>query len=372
MSELGAPQTGAGSTSPKSPRRFPTIKDVAAASGVSTATVARVLQSSALVRPETSERVLAAVSSLGYEPDLHARALVRGQSDALGLLVPSLSMTYWGELATSVEASAASRGCTLLVASSQRSPDLERATLQSFTKSRVDALIVAGFCEDAEWWAEDADRQTPTVLLDWDLQLSHDFYGKPAEDLSTALDKLDAPLGVAPPVLLLSFDEDRAGALIVGHLADLGHRDIAFLGPTARSVLMFFRGIWRECLRRDISIRGVYCEDTFSGGMQVGLDTLGGRRPLAIVTATDAIATGVLRAAAQLGLHVPGDLSVAGHDDVAVAEFLNPPLTTIRTSRHLEGQIAVDLALGLATQVAPHYQLPVELVVRGSTGPPAD
>jgi LacI family transcriptional regulator len=353
------------------PRRFPTVKDVAAASGVSTATVVRVLQSSALVRPETSKRVLDAVAALGYEPDLHARALVKGRSGVLGLLVPSLSMPYWGELAASVETSAAARGRTLMVASSQRSPRRERSMLQSFTKSRVDALIVAGFFEDAEWWADLNKRQITAVLVDWDLQLRRDFYQADPKELSAALDGLNAPLGAAPPLSHLSFDEDRAGGLIASHLIDLGHRDIVFLGPTVRSVLMFFRGLWRECQRLGCTgIRGEYCEDTARGGLTTAAKLLSQTdRPTAIVGATDAIATGVLAAAAAAGLRVPADLSIAGHDDVATAEFLNPALTTIRTSRHLEGQLAVDLALGLAPDLPPDGALPVELMVRRSTGP---
>jgi DNA-binding LacI/PurR family transcriptional regulator len=348
--------------------RYPTIKDVAQLSNVSTATVARVLQASNLVTPKTTRRVLRAVSALGYEPDHRARALVSGRTNTLGLLVPSLRAQYWGEVAEGIEREASGKGWYLLVSSSQRSAERERAMLQSFRSSRADAVIVGGFFEEASWWADVGRRKGRTILMDWDKLLRGDIYELPTRLLSKELQDVAVLPPLGDNVYYLCFDEDQAGSLVMDHLADLGHQRVAFVGPTARTIVLYYQGLLKAAARRGFAeLRPYPCDDSLEGGLAVGGALLAGSQPpTAFVAATDVIAFGILRAAAIAGVEIPTDVSLVGHDDLRTADFVTPALTTVRTPRDQVGQIAVDLALGLELAL-PTEGLPVSLIVRNTT-----
>ena len=184
------------------------------------------------------------------------------------------------------------------------------------------------------------------------------------------------PLETVPGEWLahVSTDDAGGGALIARHLLELGHRSFAFLvPPPLRSHLLRLLGM-RICLE-DASLKlgaVLPTADTFENGRMVGTQLLRGNSPpTALVCATDVIAVGAIRAAHELGVKVPEDVSIVGYDDIDLASYVDPPLTTLRNPMRELGEVALDLLLdGRASETGPiSRRLTGALVVRGSTGP---
>ena len=243
----GATEANAGAHEAAARSRPATIRDVAALSGVSIATVTRTFQGSPRVRPETSARVRESARALDYRPDSIARTLVTGTSHTIGMLIPSLVEPYWAEIADAIERRAAAHHYSVLLASSRRSLQQQQQMLEMFFDKRVDGVIVGGLSSDISDWPR-RRPQTPLVLLGWDDEPRWDLLGELSEaPLSPRLRRLSQETITGDWLAHVSSDDVAGGALIVRHLLELGHSRFAFLVcPPVRSYLLRLLGVRLE------------------------------------------------------------------------------------------------------------------------------
>jgi DNA-binding LacI/PurR family transcriptional regulator len=318
-----------------SPRRRPTIDDVAARAGVSSAAVSFAMNGRPGVAEETRERILGAAEELGWRPSAHARALSQSRARAIGLL-----------LARPLEQLEVDPFFVRFLAGVER------------TLARTDhALVLRVSDESADLDAYDrlAGRVDGFLLCDVELD-------------DPRFDRLELPAVVAGhPVSPCRFpwletEHARGMAAVVEHLVALGHRRIAFCGGSERFEHVQARlRVWRETLT--------------AAGLEPGPVAFGDPRPLlgdgvtAIVHASDVLAAAGLAAAREHGIDVPGELSLTGFDDSPLAALASPPLTSVRIDYAQFGEAAATALLAaIAGEPVPPFQgAPPELVVRAST-----
>lgn len=327
-----------------------TIRDVARASKVSVATVSRVFNESPRVREATRVRVVKAAERLGYWPNGIARSLITQCTHALGVLLPDLHGEFFSEVIRGIDQAARLRHLHLLV-SSYASTEADLMAALRAVRGRVDGLIVMTPGVDASRALHPRGVGAKTVLLTPEIEL-------PGHD----------------SISIANVDGARA---MVRHLLGLGHRRIATItGPErnidARQRLEGYRSALRDHGLEpspELEILGDFTERSGYEGAAVLLKRK--PRPDAIVAANDYTAIGVLGALQDARVRVPEDLAVAGFDDVPMARFLTPPLTTVHVDMLQLGQRAVELLLGSAEAAggsARHQILSTTLVVRRSCG----
>lgn len=363
-----------------------TIRDVAKASRVSIATVTRVLQDSVHVTPETRSRVLKAIERLDYRPDSVARALVTGSSTGtFGLLIPTSSDAYWGEVAAGVESRSRASGYSVLLGHSYRTSENERDIVQLFRSQRVDGIIIGALTKADHRWLPQVQRELPVVFVGRDMPTRATsapgaprsrVEAVPARSLVKALDARRAG-AEAPEISPLFLADDRYGAqLVVRHLLELGHRNIAFLAgqlfePSMRMIegmrpVLEQRGLWPSPVWR--------CEETLEGGRIAAREIMrAASPPTALFGYNDLIAIGAMRGVHDLGLKVPHDVSVIGFDDIESAAFVTPALSSSGIPKFDLGALAVMTLLSMLqkVQVPAISELPpTGLALRESTASP--
>jgi LacI family transcriptional regulator len=334
-----------------------TISDVAAEAGVSVATVSRVLNDRGYpVRQETRRRVLEAVEKLDFRPNELARGLLLKRTQTIGLVIPDIANPYYPVISRGVEDVAAERGYAVIFCNTDRDSDKSERYISVLLQKQVDGLVIAGggtdFTRASERFAEHGTRVV--------------FVGKPAQ-----------------PWPSVRVPNEEGAATAIEHLAELGHRWMGFIGgpatlATARDRLTGYRrAVGHHGLPGSRSL-----ERAADFGEQRGYRAAQSLlhetpRPTAIFAANDRMAIGTLAAAADLRLRVPGDLSVVGFDDIPLASYLRPALTTVALPAYEMGAAAMRLLLELlhqdddgTTAAPPVVRLPVRLVVRDSTAPP--
>jgi len=343
-----------------------TIGDVAERAQVSTATVSRVLAGVGRARPETEARVLAAARELDYRPSGVARSLKRQTTETLGLIVTDIENPYFPELVRAVEDAARAEGYAILLCNAADDPEREAGYLDLLVERRVDGLIIAASslgARHAEWLAA---APLPVVLVN-----------------TTAAD-VDLPS--------IHSDNRSGSRLAARHLLDLGHGRFGYLMPPPRNVdgPVRLAGV-RDALAAaglDPTSIAIATGAPLVGGGEAAMLELLDRAPdvTAVLAYNDLMAIGALRAVRRRGGSVPGDVSVVGFDDVALAAYVDPPLTTLSQSTAEMGYWAVArlaerlrprpgadegrAGAGRDTGSTPAVILPVRLEVRGSTGPP--
>jgi DNA-binding LacI/PurR family transcriptional regulator len=280
-----------------------------------------------------------------------------------------LTKAYWGEVADSVERRASELGVSVVLGTSRTCFRPKESVLDLFVRSRVEGVIVAGFEGSPVQWAAARMGRVRLVLVEWDAWFDGSFSDEAKKLRDAADEPEEAFMSPSSEVSYLAYNELDAGRTVASHLLDLDHRAVTFVGPPTRTSLLFYCGALSA-----YELRGELvpypCADGPDAGREAGTTILrGANPPTAIIAATDEIASGVMRAARELGVHVPGDLSVTGHDDIGVAEFLHPRLTTFRTPRDEIGRLAVESALGVRRAASPAQRLLGTLTVRESTGP---
>ncbi len=353
--------------------RAVTIDDVARHAGVSTATVTRALQGHPRVRPETRARVEEAALALGYVPHRGARALAMRSSRTIGLLVPSSADGFWGEVAEGLEERAALDGFATLLATSHADAERERALITLFVGKRVDGIVVGSAAGSS--WLDLPPAATRLVLVNWEASLGDaQLEAARCDPVERVVAAIEARTGAVPFAHVRT--DDAAGAAdATRHLLALGHRRIAFAGlRPVRPSLLRLLGVRRALAEVGLEPACVVeASASLDEGRRAGREILAARdRPTAVVAFDDMVAVGVIRAAHAAGLAVPRDLSVTGFDDVAVAAFVEPPLTTVRQHKAALGGLAVEVILG-ALAGSPVPAPPIlrgTLVVRESTAPP--
>ncbi|MFN2629442.1 MAG: LacI family DNA-binding transcriptional regulator [Gaiellaceae bacterium] len=336
---------------------MPTIRDVAAEVGVSVTTVSHALSGKRPVNGLLRRRIRETADRLGYRPNRIAVAMSTGKTRTLGMVVPDIANPFFGELLASVERVAGERGYTVISCSSELDSERETRDVRALLDRRVDGLIYLASSAGVNLaLAEVEEARVPIVALD--------------EELATLPDA----------ALAVTVDNVRGGALAAEHLLELGHEEMAVCGgprglPTAAARLAGFVEKLEQAGRSPARGRVVHADAyRISSGRKAGIELLAGDEALtAIFCANDLIALGVIEAARSLGRDVPGGLSVVGFDDSFVASVVSPPLTTIRQPLARLGKEAANLAIDLIEDPAGRHaglQLPVELVVRGSTSRP--
>lgn len=335
--------------------RSPDIRTVAALAKVSIATVSRTINGSPLVSEMLKKRVWQAVKQLNYFPNTHARTLVSGRSRLFGIIVENITNPFFPELIQSFEETAVAYGYEILVSSSNSDPATLTKCIRRMLERKVDGVAVMTFGEEESVLDQLVNHGVPIVLAEF---------------------KLDDPKA---STILLDYSSGIRAA--VRHLADLGHKRIAFLaGPHTLHSAITRENDFRAAMQA-IGVPAqkkwiVECDHTLKGGV-AGFGRLRALAspPTAIVCSNDMTAIGVLRAAYMEGLRVPQDLSVIGLDDIDFAEFTLPPLTSIRLSRADLARAAFE-ALRQQTEEPASSKLQREflvsttLVVRGSTAAP--
>ena len=330
-----------------------TIADVAARSGVSTATVSRVLSGTAPATPTTRDRVLAAVAALGYRPLAAARALKRNETQTIGLLVTDIENPFFPQIVRAVEDEARRHGLGVLLCNAADDPVREEAYLDLLLERRIDGLVVASSRTVRRHAARLAGALLPVVVVN---------AGGRVRGLSSVT------------------TAHRHGLrLAVQHLTDLGHRRIAYVtGPRSTAAARERRAGAEDAVRAAGLDPGALTvadgDERVSGGIAAATALLGMRPPpTAIACYNDLTAVGVLMAARSLGVRVPEDLSVVGFDDVDLASWTQPRLTTVRQPTDAMGRLAVWRLMEerrVSTGRPLHAVLEPTLVVRESTARP--
>ncbi|MFG2992830.1 LacI family DNA-binding transcriptional regulator [Streptomyces sp. NPDC048257] len=334
-----------------------TRDDVARLAGTSTAVVSYVINNGPRpVAPATRERVLAAIKELGYRPDRVAQAMASRRTDLIGMIVPDARQPFFAEMAHAVEQAAAERGKMVLVGNSDYRTEREVHYLRAFLGMRVSGLILV---------SQGMSEQAASEIEAWDARvvLLHER-PEAIDDVAVVTD-------------------DIGGAqLATRHLLEHGHAYVACIGgventPSVGDPVADHVEGWRRAMQESgRSVEGRLIEAPYNryDAYTVALEVLARPdRPTAIFCATDDQAIGVLRAARELRIDVPGELAVAGFDDVKEAALTDPPLTTIASDRPAMARAAVDLVLDDGLRVAGSRrerlkQFPSALVIRRSCG----
>ncbi|PZG08118.1 LacI family DNA-binding transcriptional regulator [Nonomuraea aridisoli] len=284
------------------PRKRATIREVAQATGLSPAAVSYALRG-LQVSEETMERVRAAAAELGYEADPIARALASGRSGMIGVLCGSLEDLWQQSLAVGISRGLREKDRYALILDAVGDPGRERALARQLRDQRVDGLIVQPIDPAAEFWRELCES-VPVVAIG------------------------DSIAGTAGEVV---FDNRRGVTLALEHLRSSGHRRIAVLTPTRASTpdRPADVHVTAEADRLGLDIEVVFASHGLAAATGAAHELLSGKRPTAVFCFADSIAYGVYAAAQELGLSIPGDVSVMGYDDHPMSGLLSPGLTTV-------------------------------------------
>lgn len=330
-----------------------TIKDIARQAAVSTATVSYVINESRYVSPELKSRVLEAIGQLGYYPDDNARSLRSKKTSTIGLIVPDNSNPFFAEIAKGVEDAGFEAGYTVILGNSNAMLERELAYLDVLLSKRVDGIILFSTSTELSQAETITDRGIPTAV----------FYRDPGD--------LD--------VDSFALDNQQAGYLATQHLIRLGHSQIACIKPLSATNPSALRVAG---YKQALAEHGLTWSDTLtpqgnnliSGGEQATQALLAAGQPFsAIFACNDAMAIGAMRALRDAGYRVPEDISIVGFDDIILASYSNPPLTTIASPKYEAGRLAVQRLIerinGKHAGGARKFILETELILRESTAP---
>ncbi|MBE1585664.1 LacI family DNA-binding transcriptional regulator [Nonomuraea angiospora] len=345
-----------------------TIKDVAEAAGVGVATVSRVL-SGGSASAATRERVLAVAAQLDYRPSALGRNLRQRRTGGMGLLVPDLTDTFYGQLSEGVLACARSAGEPVVIGSTGGDPEQEADLIGMLLEQSVDRLIAVP-SGDADTWSPVLRAGMTVVFADrLPLQSSpEDVRAAAVADLM-ALDGLSAAAPARPLDVPAVVADDRAGIrTAVRYLRGLGHKRIAFLGgPGQDSRVNAFREAVGAPVDEELVVFGTGSRDSAyaaaSGLFQSRPDLS------AVVAGGNVLGEAAVLAARELDLRVPRDVSLVMYDDVPWAELCSPPLTVIAQPGRDMGYRAAELVLRAGGRRPRSVVLPTELIIRGSCGP---
>jgi LacI family transcriptional regulator len=293
------------------------------------------------------------VAELGYAPNAVAQSLRRARTRSIGLLVPDNANPFFAELAKGVEDEAFDRGYSVLLCNSNSSQDREARYLQLLLAKRVDGVLLSPTTASLSQLGPFLAQQIPIVT----------FYRDPGQ----------------LPVDALRVDNARMGYLATSHLIELGHRRIAFIEPvsthsaSSQRVAGYRQALADAGIDADPSLvaRG---DNRFEGGaMAAGELLASGASFTAVVAANDATALGAMGALQQAGVRIPADVSIVGIDDIRLASFSTPPLTTVHQPKYEAGRQALGfLVERIEGSEAPprRIALPSHLVSRASTAAP--
>jgi LacI family transcriptional regulator len=332
-----------------------TMRDVARLAGVSTSTVSAILNNSVPVSPEKRTRVLEAMTALDYHPDVIARSLKTGRSNAIGVVVPDITNAFYPELVRGVEAAAQLSGHSVLLCDSNEDPQVEERHLAALFSRRVDGVLLA-CCVGSTAYDAMIRRRFPVVFVD----------------------RLPATATEGT----VSSDNVGAGYIGAKHLIEIGHRRIAMVAghlglSPHRDRLEGFRKAMQE------SHVPILDEYMITGYVQNQDGLIAGHRlldlpnpPSAIMVSNNKLLLGILEALEERKIFVPQQLSLLGLDDHIWNRYFSPSMTAIAQSTHEMGKQSFDLLLQIIDRRPgeelphKHIRLATELRIRNSTAPP--
>jgi LacI family transcriptional regulator len=328
------------------------IKDVALHAGVSVTTVSHVVNGTRFVSETARQRVEEAVRELGYVPSAVARSLKHNTTRTFGMVIPNNSNPYFAEIIRGVEDRCFAAGYNVILCNSNDDPERQAGYLRVLAEKRIDGLVLVVTGSDAVARATLGGIAMPLVLLD-----------REVSGVSGDLVEVNHVLG---------------SQMATRHLLELGHPRVACIsGPPGLSPSSQRRAGWKDALekagvertesdlaRGDFTARGGYL------AMQALLKRR--PRPTAVFACNDLMAFGALTAAREAGIAVPQQLSIVGFDDIDLAAFSAPPLTTVAQPKKQIGTVAADLLLDRVSNARTDNRqmiLDPELRVRASTAP---
>lgn len=319
-----------------------TINTVARRAGVSAATVSRVINGIATVDEALAERVRTAAAEVGYRPSAVAQGLARGTLRTLGVIVPNLGNPFFYPIVKALEGNARRNDYRVLVADSNDDAEEEFAICEWMAK-QVDSLILCS-------------PRMPSAQLLRVTELAGDIVmvNRREDDV---------------PIASVAIDSHDAMSLLGAHLRELGHRRVVYLSGPERSWAA--RDRLRSLMVQDgLDVAAVGCGSTIDDGYRV-VPTALDLEPTAIVAFNDLVAFGALSRLRELRVDIPGDISLAGFDDIPFSAYVDPPLTSITYPDELMGTTAWNLvSQPSADRAEPSTTfIKAELVARGSTGP---
>jgi len=328
------------------------IREIARRAKVSTATVSRAINRVPTVDPQLAKRVWRVVDELGYYPNTQARALVLGRTRIFGLIVSEITNPFFPEIVQTFEDLAVENNYEILLTSTVHDPKRMESSVRRMIERRVDGVAILTFGMEEALLEHLRDRKVPLVFVD-----------------------------VGPPLPLVSnirINYQNGIRQAVQHFAALRHTRIAFIsGPLLLKSAIARRSAFGECMREiglealpELLIEG---DNTMEGGIRaLGKLWELAEHPTAVLCHNDMTAIGVIREAYDKGVHVPDNLSVIGFDDIRLAQFITPPLTTVQMAQTELGRLAFHALLeenqrGTPAPQGTEYVLNTHLVLRNST-----
>lgn len=326
------------------------IREIARRAKVSTATVSRAINRVPTVDPQLAKRVWKVVDELGYFPNTQARALVSGRSRIFGLIVSEITNPFFPEIVQTFENLAVKNNYEILLTSTVYDPKRMESSVRRMIERRVDGVAILTFGMEESLLEHLRFRKVPMVFID---------VGPNARG-----------------IINIAINYESGIRQAVQHLAALRHQRIAFISgdlelKTARARRDAFKTAMTEIgLSPELMVVG---DHRMEGGMRALVELIKvNEPPTAVVCSNDMTAIGVMREAYERNIRVPDDLSVVGFDDIRLAEFIIPPLTTIQMSQTELARISFEALLQEVERSAPsqdgvHYQLNTNLILRSST-----
>ncbi|WP_167758714.1 LacI family DNA-binding transcriptional regulator [Zemynaea arenosa] len=329
-----------------------TMKQVAEKAGVSTSTVSHVINNTRVVSDDVRERVLAVIAEMRYIPSAVARSLKNDKTHTIGMMIPNNSNPYFAELIQGIEDAAFKLGYNIILCNAYDDAKKQAAYLRVLMEKRIDGLILVASGDDEELSGILRDMPMPKVVVDREVKgVDADF---------------------------IEADHETGGYLATKYLIGLGHRSIACVSgpmhlPPSRDRVVGYRRALQEAGIGFNSHFLVHSDFTSEGGFSAFKHLLSlSDRPSAIFAGNDLMAFGGMCAANEAGVRVPDQLSVVGYDDIALASFSTPRLTTLAQPKYDMGQA---IAKTLVERINGGHQPPrrkmfrPELVERQSSMP---
>jgi LacI family transcriptional regulator len=330
---------------------MPTMRDVAEQAGVSLTTVSHVINRTRFVSLDVTERVMSAMDQLNYRPNELARSLRRGHTRTLGLILPDSANPYFAEIGHAIEVAAYESGYNVILCNTHGVEQKESHYINVLRNKQVDGIIFVATGDKTNSISQTLGDDFPVLLVDREL------------------------VGVSTDVIIVN--NYQGGYLATQHLLNLGHTKIACIsGPSRiRPSSERISGYTQALEQAGVNVNPDYFRmGDFhpNSGYQAALELLNlADPPTAIFACNDLMAIGVIRAGMEMGRKVPDDLALVGFDNIELAAYTIPPLTTISQPIEEMGEIATQLLIRRIHEdmSEPRRELlPVELVVRGSCG----
>ena len=302
-----------------------TIRDVAEHARVSVTTVSHVINGTRFVSDGAKERVQAAIAALNYVPSAVARSLKSNRTHTVGMMIPNNSNPYFAEIIRGIEDACFAAGFNVILCNSDDDPHKQGAYVRVLSEKQVDGLIVLSSGGDPELIDTLRTANMPQVVVDREI-----------DDLSADL---------------VEVNHEAGGRVATEHLLGLGHTRIACIaGPagisSARQRVQGYRWALEAAgvpFNERLVTSGTFTAEGGHAAMRALLQLKD--RPTAVFASNDLMAIGAICAAAQAGLNVPQNLSVIGFDDIALAAYSNPPLTTVSQPKQQTGELAARLLM---------------------------